>query len=101
MPGAPPAGGGAHSPAPPQEVVALLVGSRARELDHAHVARVDWGDEALDRAALAGRVPALEDDAHGRPELLGADLAAEREPKLDQPLPREVERPRLLLPAHR
>ena len=40
--------------------MALLVGRRSRELRHAHVARVERLDQALDRPALARRVPALE-----------------------------------------
>ena len=50
-----------RGPEAPQEVVALLVVGRRRELHDAHVARVERGDEALDRAALAARVPALEE----------------------------------------
>ena len=50
----------------PQEVMALLVEGRRGELRHAHVARVELGHQALDRAALARRVPALEQHAHRR-----------------------------------
>ena len=51
----------------PEEVVALLVGRRRRERGHAHVAVVELRGEALDRAALARRVPALEQDQTGGP----------------------------------
>ncbi len=43
--------------------MALLVRRRRRELRHAHVAGVERRHQPLDRAALAGRVPALEQDA--------------------------------------
>src|SRR4051812_4822219 len=83
-------------PEAPEEVVALLVVGRGGELDDADVAGVDLGDQPLDAAALAGGVPALEEDADRRAELALADQAAEGEPQLAQPLPGEVERPLLL-----
>ena len=49
--------------------MALLVVGRRGELDDADVAGVERRDQPLDRAALAGGVPALEDDADRRPEL--------------------------------
>ncbi len=49
------------------------------------MARVELGDEALDRTALPSCVPALEDDAERRPELALADLASERQPELGEP----------------
>ena len=58
--------------------MALLVGRRRGELNDAHVPGVDLRDQALDRAALARRIPALEDDANRRAERLLADLPAAR-----------------------
>jgi hypothetical protein len=55
------------------------------------VARVHRGDEALDRAALAARVPALEDHAHRRPELAAAGLPAELQTQPQQPCLRGFE----------
>jgi hypothetical protein len=66
-------------PEPPQEVVALLVVRRCRELRNAHVPRVEMVHEPLDGAALAGGVPALEDDAQRRPDGAVAQLTAEGE----------------------
>ena len=68
------------------------------------MARVERGDQPLDRAALAGRVPALEQDA--RPEARGAlavrrDLAAERQPQLGEPRLSALEALRLLLSRQR
>jgi hypothetical protein len=70
-----------------QVVVALLVVRRRGELGHADVTRVERRDEALDRAALAARVPALEEHAQRRPEPARADEPAERQPHLGQPQP--------------
>ena len=47
---------------------ALLVVRGRRERSDAHVPVVELGREPLDRAALPGRVPALEQHAHRRPE---------------------------------
>ena len=44
--------------------MALLVVGRRGEGRDAHVAGIEVGDEPLDRAALARRVPALEHRAH-------------------------------------
>ena len=68
--------------------MAMLVGRRRRERRDAHVARVQRGEQALDRAALARGVPALDDDRQRRAEW-GADvqLAAEREAQLGEPPP--------------
>ena len=76
---------GSVRPEPPQPVVALLVVRRRGERLHAHVARVERSDEPLDRAALAGGVPALEQHAQRRADPLVADQAAEHEPQLQQP----------------
>ena len=65
--------------------MALLVVGRRRELHDAHVARVELRDEPLDRAALAARVPALEEHAHRRPDPALADEPAEHEPQREQP----------------
>ena len=67
--------------------MALLVVGRGGELDDADVARVQLGDQPLDRAPLARGVPALEDDADRRAELAAADQAAERQPELGEPRP--------------
>ena len=77
--------------------MALLVVGRRRELDDAHVARVELGDEPLDRAALAGRIPALEDDADrqararprrsGRPASAAAARAGPAQPPAASPPP--------------
>ena len=74
-----------HGPEAPEELVALLVVRRRLELDHAHMARVELGDEALDRPALPAGVPALEDDADRGPYPPLADLPAERQPELLKP----------------
>ena len=58
--------------------MSLVVGRRRAELRDAHVAQVQRVDQALDRPALAGCVPALEQHADRRPELPVAQLAAER-----------------------
>ena len=50
------------------------------------MARIERGDQALDRAALAGGVPALEHDAHGRPEPAVSEQATERQPEREQPV---------------
>jgi hypothetical protein len=79
-------------------VVALLVVRGSRELLDAHVPRVEWGDQALDGAALAGGVPALEQHAQRRAEPV-ADQAAEHEPQREQPALRRVQPLGLLLLA--
>ena len=48
------------------------------------MARVERGDEPLDRAALARGVPALEQDEQAGTEIAAAELAAEREAQLRQ-----------------
>jgi hypothetical protein len=67
-----------------QVVVALLVGRRRGELLDAHVAGIERRDQALDGAALAAGVPALEEDAQRWPEVAGADEPGEREAQLGQ-----------------
>src|SRR3954451_2493023 len=47
-------------PEPPQKVVALLVVRRCGELRDPYVSRVERSHQPLDAAALAGRVPAFE-----------------------------------------
>ena len=59
--------------------------------------RIKLGDEALDRAPLAGGVPALEEDADRGAYLLLADLTSQRQPELRQPGPGGLEALRLLL----
>ena len=59
---------------------------RHGELGNRHVARVELGDEPLDRAALAGGIPALEDHAHRWSELTVSELAADLQTQLEQPL---------------
>ena len=76
--------------------MALLVRGRRRILHDAHVARVEMVDEALDRAALARGVPALEEHAQRRPDLR-RQLAAEPQPQPEQPLLGGGELLRLLL----
>jgi hypothetical protein len=60
---------GSDRPEAVQEVVALLVGRRGREALDAHVAQVELAEQALDHAALARGVPALEDERHRGPSL--------------------------------
>ena len=76
--------------------MALLVVGGRRELRDAHVAQVERRHQALDRAALARGVPALEDAAHGRPQLAVAELAAEREAQRREALVTGLEALRLL-----
>ena len=64
--------------------MAQFIVRRRRELLHAHVARIERGDQSLDRAALAGRVPALEDREQRRAEPLVTGQPAEHEPELQQ-----------------
>ena len=61
------------------------------------MARVERGDEPLDRAALAARVPALEEHAHGRADPALADEPAEHEAQRQQPDLRRLEALRRLL----
>ena len=56
----------------------------AANCDDADVSRVEVVDQPLDGAALARRVPALEDDAQRRPDAAAADLPAESEPQPEQ-----------------
>ena len=63
----------------------LLVVRRRGELRDPHVPGVEVVDQPLDRAALAGGVPALEDDAQRRADRAAADLAAQREAQPQQP----------------
>jgi hypothetical protein len=69
-----------------QEMVAALVLVGRGELGDTDVAGVEGGDEAPDGAALARRVPALEEHAQGRAELAAADQSAELEPEGEEPL---------------
>src|SRR4249919_383658 len=66
--------------------MALLVERGGGELRDAHVARVQTGDEPLDRAALAGRVPALEEDQNGRAQAAVARQAGEPQAQGQQSL---------------
>ncbi len=62
--------------------MALLALARGGELRDGHVARIQGYGQATDRAALAGRVPALEDDRQRRSQAvpdLPAGLQAERQ----------------------
>src|SRR5205085_8227117 len=77
----------------------LLVLGRRRERGHAHMAVVEAGNESLDRSALAGCVPALEQDQDGRAEAAVADQAGELEPQRLEPLLRLLEPLVLLLAA--
>ena len=70
---------------------------RHGELGHRHVARVELGDKPLDRAALAGGIPTLKDDAHRRSELTVSELAADLQTQLQQPLLGGLEPPLALL----
>ena len=69
----------------PQEVVAALALVGGRELDDAHVAGVERGDQAADRAALAGGVPALEQHGDRRAEAALAAQAAHLQAQREQP----------------
>src|SRR3954451_21432444 len=73
---------GQRGPEAPQPRVAQLVMGRRGVLLHAHVARVELGHEALDRAALAARVPALEYDAQRWAEPLVAVQSGQLEAEL-------------------
>src|SRR5690606_14309815 len=76
-----------------------LVVRRRAERPHADVAGIEVGDEALDRAALARRVPALEDAAHGRAERPGAAEPAAVQPQLQEPPAAPLQARVLLLAA--
>ena len=65
--------------------MALLVEGGRAELGHPHVAGVEGSDEPPDGAALAGGIPALEQDAHRGTEPLAADQATEDEAQVQQP----------------
>jgi hypothetical protein len=91
---------GQHRPEPPQEVVAFLVEGGRAELGDPDVPRVNRRDQPLDRAPLAGRVPALEDHADRRSDLrFVADLAAQRQPQAQQPVLSRSQPGRLMLRA--
>ena len=81
--------------------MAFLVGARGGVLGYAHVPRIERRRQALDRAALAGGVPALEDDAERRPQLFPADQPAKGQPQLRQPLPGQLQLTLFLLAAER
>src|SRR6185503_11013017 len=91
-----PAPAGQRRPEAAEEMVALLVLVGRGELGDADVARVQRRHQPLDRPALAGGVPALEDDHERRPEGAIADQAAERQPQLRQP-PSLLLQPRFFL----
>src|SRR5256884_5730715 len=80
-----PAPPGQYRPEPPQEMMPLLVVGRRGELGDPDVPRIQRADEALDAAALAGGVPALEHHAQRRPDPVVADLAAEDQAQVQQP----------------
>ncbi len=75
---------GEWRPEPPEKVVPELVGCRGSEGRDVNVPGVERLDEPLDRTALARGVPALEDDAHRRPELAVIQLAAVDQAKVQQ-----------------
>ena len=77
--------------------MAQLVRCRRGERGHVDVAGVERFDQPLDRAALAGGVPTLEDDAHRRAELPLPELSAVDEPKVQQPALRPAETLALLI----
>jgi len=58
---------------------------------------IERRDQALDRPALPGGIPALEEDAERGPDLLRPDLPPERQPELGQALPPVLQRLPLLL----
>ena len=66
--------------------MALLAIGRRRELRHLEVPGIEWRGQAPDRAALAGRVPALEQDQQRRAELPVADQPAALQSQCEQPL---------------
>src|SRR5207244_11530253 len=68
-----------------QELVALLVGCRGGESRDADVTQIERSDEALDRSSLAGRVPALEQNADRGPQTTVLELAPELETQGEQP----------------
>ena len=82
----------------PQERVALLVERRLGERRHPVVPGVERVDEALDGAALAGRVAALEHEQQSRAELARAHLAADVQAQL-QPPPLGGDKPLVVLLA--
>jgi hypothetical protein len=67
-------------------VVPLLVVGGGGELGDPHVPGVELLDQPLDRPALARGVPALEEHAQRRAQLPGADLPAEQQAQVHQPL---------------
>src|SRR5829696_3999698 len=80
-------------PEPPQVVVALLVVRRRAVGGDPEVARVEVGDQAADRPALARGVPPLEDHAQRRAEAPVARLAPELQAQLlEAELPRRQAR---------
>ena len=66
----------------------MALGGRVRrcELRDAHVAGVERGHEALDRTALAGGIPALEEDAYGRAEVSTVAQPGEHKSQREQAL---------------
>ena len=69
----------------PQEVVAALALGRGGELGDGVVPGVQRRGQPADRAALAGGVPALEQDGERRSEVPVADLAAGLQAQRGQP----------------
>ena len=65
--------------------MALLVRRWSGELNYAHVARVEWRDEAADRPTLAGGIPAFNADQQPGADLSVAKLSTERQSQLIHP----------------
>jgi hypothetical protein len=64
------------------------------------MSRIQWFNEPPDRSALARRVPALEDHAEGRPEVVAAEVTAKRQAEAKYPLLRSFQPIQRLLPRH-
>ena len=75
---------GERRPEAPQEVVAALAIARGRELGDVHVAGIQRSGQTSDRASLAGRVPALEQDTQRWPQAAVADQAPGLESEREQ-----------------
>jgi hypothetical protein len=82
-----------------QEVVSLLRRSGGSELDDMDVPGIERLDEPADRAALAGGIPALEQDAQRRAKAGVAEQARGLQAQFDETALNDSEPRRLGAPA--
>jgi len=68
----------------PQKVVRKLLRSRRRVLADSDVPWIEASDQTLDCASLAGCVPAFEQNANRRSDLVVADQSRSEQPELEQ-----------------